>query len=52
MLYSNDSLRAIYACERARTGNYGMDEEDYYEDSDDYDCDEDEEYDEEDEEDY
>lgn len=30
MLYNNNSNAAIYACERARTGNYG--EDSYYED--------------------
>ena len=39
MIYSNDSLDAILSCERARTGNYGLDEYDY---EDDYDEDEDE----------
>ena len=50
MIYSNDSLGAIYACERARTGNYGMDEE--YDDSFYYDDEYEEEFEEEDEEDY
>lgn len=37
MLYNNNSNAAIYACERARTGNYG--EDSYYEEDlmDDYD---------------
>lgn len=26
MLYKNDSIDALYACERERTGNYGDDE--------------------------
>lgn len=32
MIYRNDTDAAIYACERARTGNYGDDEYtgDYY----------------------
>lgn len=38
MLYSNNSEAAILALERARTGNYGLDEyddDDYIEDYDD-----------------
>ena len=31
MIYSNDSIGALYACERERTGNYG---EDSYDDHD------------------
>ena len=35
MLYSNDSIKAVYACEYARTGGYGYDADDYYDEEDD-----------------
>ena len=32
MIYSNGSESALYACESARTGRYGADEYEYYND--------------------